>query len=147
MIHFFFELLKNALIFAFLLILTLFGTLKIDRTCHTGQFAGINVFHVSRRSCYIILGSWINSYVGKKSMISIFAYFSIHFKSKSHTFRHINLHPQGLVRQWPNLTDFFSTVIATRIHLSWSDLRKKCFLGQPSAPPPAELTDYQESRS
>ena len=29
------------------------------------------------------------------------------------------------------LTDFFTTVIATRIHLSWSDLGKKCFLGHP----------------
>ena len=124
---FYFELLKNALIFTFLPILTLFGTLKIERTCQSGQFLGINVFHTSRRSCFIILGSWINSYVGKKSMISIFAYFSIHFKSKSHTFRHMDLHPQGLARQWPNSTDLFSTAIATRIHLSWSDLRNKCF--------------------
>ena len=71
--------------------------------------------------------------VGKKSMISVLAYFSIHFMSKSHTFRHMDSHPDPLARQWPNFTNLFSTVIATRIHLSWSDLGKKSvFLGHPN---------------
>merc|ERR1719427_845643 len=100
-------------------------------TCRTGEFLGISVFHASRRSCSISLGCSINSYVGRESMISVFAYFFIHFTSKSHTFRHMDSHPDPLARQWPNFTDLFSTVIATRIHLSWSDLGKKGFFGTP----------------
>ena len=70
----------------------------------------------------------IHMFVDKNSMIS---YFSMHFTSKSRTFQHMEWHPDSLGRQWSNFADLFSTVIATRIHLSWSDLRKKCFFGTP----------------